>query len=467
MEFLQTLYPWANWWNGCILLADIFVAIFGHLKYKKTKSRQLRGALPGVYTSLGLLGTFGAICTSLAGIADSHAIDEASKIGKAVEEISALTGDLDLKRIISDLIPAFSTSIYGLVFAIISTIRAKLAYADEDFAIEQNLKFKNPDELLDNMGENLSELKGLMATDIEANSKNNEELKETIQAQSKIFSEFVNTFVQQMESTFSAMKDTIGERVNAFGEEQFKQSKFVLEGLTQRLNEETQQLVSNHTVSVQSMTSSIEDAVSSLKTNTVAKIEELASSQQEALQKLSEDSLKSQIDQLEALKQYTLEQSGIQKESIAKQNEFNTELLNQMSSTVSGSMNQIIDSIQQQCGLLQNAIVQDIELLKKSFEFMDSKSSDIISNYEQATEAYRDAVQNSHDLNDSFEKSISAIDNTLKSTEKTNKGINQVIDVISSKETNIEAIVMRIEEMSKAIATLQRLEASISKISGK
>lgn len=467
MEFFQTLNPFASWWNGIILLLDIIVAFIGLSKYKKTKSRQLRNALPGIYTSLGLLGTFGAICTSLAGIADSHAINAAGNVGKTVEAVAALTGDLDLKRIISDLIPAFSTSIYGLVFAIFSTIHSKMVYADEDIAIENKLKFKNPDELLDNMGENLEGLKELMAKDIEANSQNNEELKDTIKAQSEIFSKFVDTFVQQMETTFTAMKETIGERVNAFGEEQFKQSKAVLEGLTAKLNEETQDIVSNHTSSVKTMTESIENAVSVLKTNTISQIEALSSAQQDTLKKMSDDNLQSQVEQLEALKQYTTEQAAMQKESIEKQNEFNSELLSKMSTTVSNSMEQVIASIREQCQTLQNGILEDIELLKKSFDFMDSKSSDIVSNYEQATEAYRDAVQNAHDLNDNFEKSISAISSTLKAAEKTNKGVDQVIDVISSKETNIEAIVMRIEEMSKAISALQRLEVSISKISGK
>lgn len=456
MEFFQTLNPIGSWWNGLILLADIVVAIIGSLTYKKTKSRQLRNSLPGIYTSLGLLGTFGAICTSLAGIADSHAIDTASKVGKAIEEISALTGDLDLKRIISDLIPAFSTSIYGLLFAIVSTIRTKLDYAKEDSELEKKLKFSNTEELLENIGENLIATKELIAIDIEANSKNNEELKESIQAQSKIFSEFVNTFVQQMEETFTAMKATIGERVNAFGEEQFKQSKLVLEEITAKLYDETKEITSTHSESVKKISSSIEAAVSDLKTNTVSQIDALASAQQEKLLKIAEDNLKHNMDQL-----------AIQKESIEKQNEFNSSLVNQMSTTISGSMDSIISSIREQCSVLQTAIAKDVEMLNKSFDFIDRKSSDIVSNYQQSAEAFRQAVQNSHDINSSFQKSVSAIDNTLKAAEKTNKGIDKVIETIDSKETNIEAVIMRIEGMSKAIVTLQRLEASISKISGK
>lgn len=39
-------------------------------KYEETKSRALLNCIPGIFTSLGLLGTFCAICWSLHGLGD-------------------------------------------------------------------------------------------------------------------------------------------------------------------------------------------------------------------------------------------------------------------------------------------------------------------------------------------------------------------------------------------------------------
>lgn len=73
-----------------------------------TKSRPLLTSLPGVWTSLGLLGTFVTICNSLQNLENN-------------------TGNqgLDIIKIIEELIPAFSTSIIGLLGALFVTIITK------------------------------------------------------------------------------------------------------------------------------------------------------------------------------------------------------------------------------------------------------------------------------------------------------------------------------------------------------
>ena len=62
MEFqglLSTLSPILNG-TGVFILSLIIAAIFAVI-YRFTKSRQLLNSLPGLFTSLGLLGTFVAI----------------------------------------------------------------------------------------------------------------------------------------------------------------------------------------------------------------------------------------------------------------------------------------------------------------------------------------------------------------------------------------------------------------------
>lgn len=53
-----------------VILPGGAISLICYRKYKKTHSRALLNCLPGVFTSLGLLGTFVSICLSLGGIQD-------------------------------------------------------------------------------------------------------------------------------------------------------------------------------------------------------------------------------------------------------------------------------------------------------------------------------------------------------------------------------------------------------------
>ena len=91
-----------NWWNIVVLALGLIATFWCNNKYNETKSRPLLTSLPGVWTSLGLLGTFLAICMSL------HDV-------KTAEGVNA-----DILELIMSLVPAFTTSIIGLVGALVA-----------------------------------------------------------------------------------------------------------------------------------------------------------------------------------------------------------------------------------------------------------------------------------------------------------------------------------------------------------
>lgn len=446
--FFSMLAPW-KFWNFLILFLGVIFFLILNKEYKKTKSRSLLTALPGLFTSLGILGTFGAICYSLAVI--SAEPDSMSNLGKPVKEaMSSTTGSLNIKRIISDLIPAFSTSIYGLIGAIWVTIHNKKKFAREDAELVGTLKYKDPEKALEALDEHVLSL-------ISANEENNSKLTDSIAAQSKILDKFVNSFITEMQGCFTAMNTVIEERVTEFGTTQFAQSREILEKLTGKLSEDTLSLISSHNDSVKAFTEtstadmlaikeSLAAAVSELKTNTVSGIEELSRQQSGALQKLTEESI------------------AFHTESVKAQDNFNQELLNKMSSSLEETATRIIKGTEAQISILQEALRQNIAQLNDSYGFITEKSASIVSNYEQAVEAYRDAVQNAHDLNERVEKGIGVIGSGLKDVTKTNENLGKVVSLIEEKETSMEAIVMRIEELGKAIATLQKLESALSRI---
>ena len=84
-----------NWWNFVVLGIGLCATKWCNNKYEETKSRPLLTSLPGVWTSLGLLGTFCAICWSLHGLDNiQEAVDNTGKtLGEAAKEMHGEWGD--------------------------------------------------------------------------------------------------------------------------------------------------------------------------------------------------------------------------------------------------------------------------------------------------------------------------------------------------------------------------------------
>lgn len=465
LNFLPTLNPLIPY-NGAVLVIGLAVSIWFFRKYKETNSRQLLNSLPGVWTSLGLLGTFIAICASLGGISSAEAVNN---VGKTVAEA---TPEIDIKTIIGDLIPAFSTSIYGLLFATGITIWNKVRYAKEDKLIDDEINNISPEKYISDI-----------AVELKAQTKKNEEYNEklnnTLGNQSKILESFVKDFVERMDGIFKEMGNDIRANINSFGQEQFKNSADLLNAIVAKLAQSTESLVSKQSESVTSLmsntntqlegiSSQIDKSISAIGESATSSMSTLISDQKESLTTLlsgQKDSMTTiiatQKEQLDAL--------------VEKNNDFNNQVLQQstdLNKQVSDNLRESLTSItatmqttiSDQCAALSMAIANCVDELKESYSFITEHMASIRSDYQQSTEAYRDAVQNAHDINDSFEHTIRSIDDSIKNLDETNKNVAEATDLVKQRYEKIEHLVASINEMSTAIDTLRKLESQLNKI---
>lgn len=486
-NFLPTLNPLIPL-NGIMLLIGLSISIFFFLKYKSTKSHQLLNSLPGVWTSLGLLGTFIAICASLGGISTAEAVDN---VGKTVADA---TPEIDIKTIIGDLIPAFSTSIYGLFFATVITIWNKLRYAKEDKMIDDEINNISPEKYISDI-----------AVELKAQTKKNEEYNEklnnTLGSQSKILESFVKDFVARMYDIFKEMGNDIRSNINSFGQEQFKNSAELLNAIVAKLAQSTESLVSKQSESVTSLmsntntqlegiSSQIDKSISAIGQFATSSMSTLISDQKESLNTLlsgQKDTMTTLIsDQTDSMAALLAGQKdsmttiiAAQKEQldtlVEKNNDFNNQILQQSSDLnkqVSDNLRESLTSlttkmqstISEQCAALSMAIANCVDELKESYSFITDHMASIRSDYQQSTEAYRDAVQNAHDINDSFEHTIRSIDDSIKNLDETNKNVAAATDLVKQRYEKIEHLVASINEMSTAIDTLRELESQLNKI---
>lgn len=123
----------SNAWNIAVIVIGLVLSIV--LWKKGNGSDSLRSYIPTLWTSLGILCTFMAIYVSLSGYTNIASNDVANVSN---------SNNFDINKLIKEVIPAFSTSIIGIIGAIISTIVNRwVSDNQEKVDYEQFIKIKN------------------------------------------------------------------------------------------------------------------------------------------------------------------------------------------------------------------------------------------------------------------------------------------------------------------------------------
>lgn len=457
LSLLSVLRPWAIG-NAFVLIIGLSVSVWFYKKdkthFNKTSnhSRQLLNAIPTIWTSLGIFGTFCAICISL----DAFSAIENEKVAG----MSLIT------ELIGELIPAFSTSIYGILGAIASTIYNKNLFEEDE--IEEYNKLDSPEK-------NIKQIVLLLEKQQELSRTYNEQLTNNILAQSEILKKFVDDFVERMDDIFKKMETSIEQQVQTFGQSQFEQSKQVLEQMTQKMSEVSSGLLEqqgeNMRASLEAtqrqlseVSTSLSQMATEVSTSSSNAIQALTDQQNEKLSLLVESSSRGNEEMLAKMQQLQEEYSTSCSDMLARATEQNEKVATQLNESLADVVTQISQSVKSECDGLAESISSVVSSLKNSYEFIDDHIAQIKSDYEQATLAYRDAVQNAHDNNETVENSIIRMNESLTAMETTNKNIKAVLTLLETRQTNIDNLTQRIKEMGDAIATLQNLEATLNKL---
>lgn len=283
--------------NLAVVLIGGLISWRFYNKYKETHSHALLNSLPGVFTSLGLLGTFASICWSL--------YDINVDVGHAINGAAKTTGDsLDIKVIISRLIPAFTSSILGLLCALGATVRAKYIFAQEEMEDNERLKNRSPelyiqdiaenskilksmDSMLSQQNKHLAKLINIQETQDEKYSEYSENLNSNIQRQNEILKEFIDGFVNRMDSIFKQMNNAIEQQVKSFGEKQFSKTSELLATITDNLSKISTDIITQQKTSVETMMSKTNEEINGITTSVTAVLGNLTQSIQKALEGLS------------------------------------------------------------------------------------------------------------------------------------------------------------------------------------
>lgn len=289
--------------NFVVIIVGGGIAWWFYQEYQKTKSRALLNSLPGVFTSLGLLGTFWSICYSLHDIG-SKTGPVIDNTGKTLKEVAAAgSQNLDIIEIISELIPAFTSSILGLICALGATVWAKCVFAQEEAVENERMLNRTPEDYIKDIAVNsqiLSSLEyqlkqlnlqqtklvSLQELQEEKYKEYNENLNSNIRHQNEILKEFIDGFVNRMDDIFKQMHGAIEQQVKNFGEEQFTKTSELLATITQNLSNISTDIINQQKTSVESMMAKTNEDISGISTTVTTVLGNLTNSLQTALERL-------------------------------------------------------------------------------------------------------------------------------------------------------------------------------------
>lgn len=494
IEFQSLTEPLAGLLTGKgVFVACVLIAIIFGIIYHRNRSRQLLNSLPGLFTSLGLLGTFVAICNSLGDINEES---------------------LEIDTIITQLVPAFTSSIAGLISAFFATAGCKIWYSFEDKKLDDIVKKKTPEECLysltllsENANDKLSTISQQLIDQASKNEVYNERLNTTIGEQSKILEKFIEDFVKRMDDIFTKMHGQIEQNIKDFGEEQFKKCADTLETLTDKMSSlstglleeqktNVQQMIAGTNSELQSVSTNVTEQITSLCTQMTSALANLRSSQDERLtsivdnynalserlasqnsdfaekmnaqmnaeyEKIQEQSANSLQQMVDLKDAYAEVNQEMLQSSTSMNREVSAELRNSLSTFVSDLQKTVTDEV----NVLSTAIVTNVEALEKSYAYISDHVRNIKGNYESAAQAYIDAVNTAHRMNESQENMLSTINDSMKHVVLTNERVDEVIAVIEERQERIENLISHINEISTTIEALQKLESQLNRIANK
>lgn len=140
------------WWDFAVLFGGLSITMFLCWKYKSTKYVSFITYIPNIWTSLGILGTFLSIYWSLNNLNFKTVLD----ISKLIEMIA----------------PAFSTSIIGIIGALVSSMAIRVHRASLEVKSDQSYEasIKNIERQVNVMGSGAKEMAREMGREVVASA---------------------------------------------------------------------------------------------------------------------------------------------------------------------------------------------------------------------------------------------------------------------------------------------------------
>lgn len=205
--------------NLIVIIVGLLITVFFFILYfTRLKSKQLLNYVPNVWTSMGILGTFIAIIVSLN--------------NGGTRTLS------DVDTLVKNIIPAFTTSIIGIIGALICSIVTKIIYAIEEKKEEQIYAAT--------VGDNISP--ELMLDRI---NRSIEKLITIASCQESNIKLFLDNYMLQLDTFYTKIYESNKVQVQTLSDEYVSNVANILKGTNEEINKRIDSLLLSHSESIQ------------------------------------------------------------------------------------------------------------------------------------------------------------------------------------------------------------------------
>lgn len=392
-----------------IVIGLLVTSTFFALYFKCFKSKQLLNYVPNVWTSLGILGTFIAIVVSL----DSRGTSSLS----------------DVDTLVKNIIPAFTTSIIGIIGAVVCSIAIKIIYAYEE---------KEEDELyLKTVGNEKSP--ELVLNDIKVSLLR---LITVSQNQEENIKSFLNDYMHQLDIFYSRIYESNQEQVKILSEEYIHNVAEILAKTNEEINKRIDTLLLSNSESIQAY----------LKAEK-AKLDEVAKDIKSFLMGIPESVDEMKVEMIDALRKAIIEKYNQLLEG-------NDAFTNQLLERVCTFESELALGTSQKCSETLNTAQSEIQRIISLLESSLSSQSNSIE---------RVSVALSTDINhlvSAVNKSIGDYDAIVEQLNKLipvlQEHIKHYADSVSASEQNSEKLTEVLKTLDEIVKKNQQLRYELT-----
>lgn len=450
--------------NITVLVAGLFFTCIIWWYSNIKNSRPLRNYLPNVWTSLGILGTFFSIVYTFKG----EGVDWTN-----------------VNQLVTNIVPAFETSIIGIIGAILTSVFAKMKYADEDYIVNAAYlkKYKmTPEQHVGAISQQVAQL-------LTVTQRHHNALMEESKKQRSLAERMITEFTVNLRDFY----DKLYEEENQHAQEMVEQ---YLVGINQLImsthgtikdkfetlftdhSEALKKLMDNEEENFNKLTNSITTALNTNSQAVIKSVSDIGLNEIDTLGTISE----TQKEQLQAIVDEN-------KKGLAQIVKDNSEGLTQISEEVSLNLTNttreftmLIESIKSGFETLANGIPESMEQIKSNlvetineltnekFEVLSESHKEFVSGLLQKVEEFEQQISNqskenqkdwSKAVNAHLTKMLNQVDTDVKehvalmqeSSQGLNEELTSVIDSLKKATSNYTTINNQITTL---VAALQK-----------
>lgn len=461
MSILEILVKLANWLTIGLGLIFTFLSYF---LSKKHNSQQLRSYVPTIWTSWGIFFTFLSIYVTLSGFTQNDSFE--------------------MNDIINGVIPAFSTSVIGILGAIITAYIDRWRKSSKEYSDNQSLvKFldgrkasdkdaaQSPDIVLLELVRDLRKDIGTSHTKMDslkvAIEKSSDVIKDALDEHKKETNTNFNTTLEAINKKFTSHIENFEEETAKKHERQIKQILDNFNTELKTINREHQGTINTLIQLAQENNASIKESMTSIKKEFTQFISEedlriqnsfkatsgALNTLYENIKNLFETKIKESIEAF-AQQQYAKSEEIINSEltrfvresqnTLAYQEKNNSEFLTSLGLSLKSASGGLVSDVSK---MKENMMQHLDKLFDENAKDLNAILSNYISNYNEIAETIQFSLTASYDIFDKatarhameYKKSLAAFNQEFNNSAKEmSKTLNTHLDNLQKETQKLE-----------------------------